>query len=125
MIYLTNFWRLFRAKIFARAAETTDQQYPLAAVMRSRRDFHGSVRIIPLAYLEAIALPGDYPLEEPDEAAAQALIEARYVAGDPVAPIAVTLPANGSPTVDRKSLPTLAAARALGLDEIKVRVFWP
>src|SRR5687768_6672157 len=115
-----SFWRLFRSKIFDRPPEPEDRVYPLASVVRARRDFHGSSRIVPLSYLDDIELPSDYPLYEPDEASKQANVERLYTRGDPVAPIDVTLPSDGTPTVPRKDMPTLAAARALALDEIKV-----
>lgn len=123
-----TFWRGFVAQLFG-----FDSSPPSTANLRASRSWSASTRIIPLSYLDAVALPGDYPRVSgdpaiTDEVELQALYESHFPLGD----LDVRLPASGAPVISdavtqgvaRADLCRLAAARAIGLDEIAVRILY-
>jgi hypothetical protein len=119
-IYRLSFWRYFVSKIFNRPLPS-DTPFPTPALFRQGRVFEGGLRLVPLAYLDAVSLPGDFTAAE---LAAVAARQQDYVGGRPTGTIDVHLRADGSMVIDRTFMPTVAAARALALDEIAVRVFY-
>lgn len=114
--YRWPFWWGFVRNIFNRP-ELPATQYPRPESMRASRAFEGALRIVPLSYLADVELPGDYPLDVPDEAALQARADYR-------GPMTVSLPASGPPIIARSFMPMLARAREVGVNEIAVNVFY-
>jgi hypothetical protein len=122
------FYRGFVAQLFG-----FDAGPPSTASLRASKSWAGTTRIVPLSYLDAIALPGDYPLivaDDPgDVITDEAELQAHYETNFPIDDLVVSLPASGPPIVSatvtgvvRKDMCRLAAARAIGLDEIAIRV---
>jgi len=109
----------FRSKVFARPLEPGENPFPTHASMRAERRFQGTRLAVPLEYLEAVDLPVDYPTTQ--EADRQDVIEQRCRFGLPPV-INVFLPVSGAPVIARRDMPQLAAARALELFEVIVRV---
>lgn len=107
-----DFWRAFVANIFG-----LDSGYPKTAAIRAQRRWNGSLRIIPLSFLDGVDLPIDYPTVDPDEAAAQARANLST-------PIPVSMGESG-PEIARGNMPWLARARELGVDEVPIKVLWP
>ncbi|HEX2871400.1 MAG TPA: hypothetical protein VHP33_09095 [Polyangiaceae bacterium] len=96
--------------------EPGDAQFPTHASMRAERRFEGATLVVPLAYLEDVELPVDWPggFTDSERDSGQWV-----VAGDP---IDVGLPVSGPPVVARRFVPMLAAARESELTEVAVRV---
>jgi hypothetical protein len=109
--YPSDFERLFVADIF-------DPSDPPPVCPRRGRLFVGALRVVPLAYLAAV----DLGTPTPADLSAQVLVERAFIAGDQVPPISVVLTDPPTVTLGRT---TLAAARALALDEIAGRTFYP
>ena len=112
---------LFVTKIFARPPEPGENPFPTAAAMRAERRFQGSLMIIPTEFLADVSIPDDFT---PTENSLKASTSKGYRRGDTLLPIAGYLPFGGAPSVPRKDLPILSAAREAQLFEIAVRAFY-
>lgn len=121
------FYRAFAAQFFG-----VDDGYPKTASLRASRSHEGCTRIVPLSFLDAVVLPGDYPrLSDDPLVTDEAELQAHYESHFPLSDLDVRLPAVGSPIVStaasrfaREDLCRLAAARAIGFDEIAVRILY-
>jgi hypothetical protein len=132
----SDFFRAFAANVLG-----VDSGYPKTASLRASRAFNGSTRIVSLADLDAIDLPEDFPLLSgdsavPDEAALLAYYQAHFPltdlplllgeGGPGVATTVIALRVHGfaQTGAGRPDVCRLAAARALGLEEIAIEVRW-
>jgi len=124
-----DFYRGFVAQLFG-----FDASPPATANLRASRSWEGGTRIIPLSFLASVALPVDYPRTSGDPLVVdEAELQARYQTNFPLEDLDVRLPPSGPPIISdavtsagfvRGNLVRLAAARALGLDEIAVRILY-
>jgi hypothetical protein len=128
--YRWSGWWSFVQNIFDRP-ELPATQHPRPASLRASRAFEGSLRIVPLSYLDDAEFPVDYPIvnDDTNELAEQQELEGRLWGKTP---LVVQLPASGPPIISqaagssgvRLDLCRVAAARITGLLEIPVRVFY-
>lgn len=130
-----GFWRRFAANLVG-----ADSGFPKTASLRASRAFNGSTRIVALADLALISLPLDFPITSGDPAVPgeddlQSYYEQHFpLANIPVmlgdspavslASTQITVPGFAERGTGRRDVCRLAAARALGLEEIAIEVRW-